>query len=202
MRISYALALSALLLFPTVPATAQEVYFPKNALGRDVRSDQRKAMWYSHELNVLGEPSFFRLASNTSSESYRFLWLRTFHPPVAIRLDLQGDGSGILTTKTASGEAGFPYTVKELAQTVSCPIERERTQALLRQITEAGFWSLTPETHDQTGTDGAQWIIEGVKQGTYHFVDRWSPRDGVIHELGLMFIFDLAKMKIPKEQVY
>ena len=202
MRASHGLAFSALLFVLTASATAQEAYFPKNALGRDVRSDQRKAMWYSHELKVLGEPSFFKLANNPSSESYRFLWLRTFHPPIAIRLDLQADGSGILTTKTANGEAGFPYTVKQLAKSGSRTIERERIQALLGRLTRAGFWSLPPETYDQTGTDGSQWIIEGIKQGTYHFVDRWSPDEGSVRELGLMFIFDLAQMKIPEDQVY
>ena len=28
------------------------------------------------------------------------------------------------------------------------------------------------------GVDGAQWIFEGVKDSTYHVVDRWSPDNG------------------------
>jgi hypothetical protein len=42
----------------------------------------------------------------------------------------------------------------------------------------------------ETGLDGAQWLIEGRRGQTYHAIDRWSPR-GTVHDLGSLF-FDLA----------
>ena len=56
--------------------------------------------------------------------------------------------------------------------------------------------------NDQEGTDGSQWVIEGVRAGRYHVVDRWTPSKGVVRELGLMLAFDLAKMDIPKNEIY
>jgi hypothetical protein len=54
----------------------------------------------------------------------------------------------------------------------------------------------------KTVVDGAQWIIEGARNGTYHIVDRWSPEDGEIRALGLLILNDLAKMKLAAKEVY
>jgi len=33
-------------------------------------------------------------------------------------------------------------------------------------------------------------------------IDRWTPEKGVARELGMMLAFDLAKMSIPKREIY
>jgi len=195
------LPIASLLVFCAF-ATAQETYFPKNALADDSRSDQFKTYWYSHALKVLAEPSLLELAKNSSSESYRFLWLRTFHHPVAIRLDVRPDGTGALTKKVGSGSAGFPYTVRLVIENVSRPLTREQTQGFLAMLIRLGFWSLPSHINDQTGTDGSQWVIEGVKEGKYHVVDRWSPDAGAVRELGLSLALEMAYMNVPKDELY
>ena len=55
---------------------------------------------------------------------------------------------------------------------------------------------------DTAGCDGSQWIIEGIKKGKYHVVDRWSPAKGAVHDLGLAFALGLAQLRIPKDQLY
>jgi hypothetical protein len=78
------------LLVAVLTATAQDEFFPKHAFANDSRNDQFRSDWYSRELRILDEPSLLAIAKDASSESYRFLWLRTFHHPVAIRVDLRG----------------------------------------------------------------------------------------------------------------
>jgi len=73
---------------------------------------------------------------------------------------------------------------------------------LLAQLRRVDFWSLPSHTDEENGADGAEWIIEGVKEGKYHVVRRWSPEKGPIRELGLVFVFGMAQMNIPKDQVY
>jgi len=87
----------------TLALSAQDSYFPKGALSDYDRVDIGKADWYSGQLRALDEPSLLEEAKNPSLESYRFVWLRTFHHPVAVRLDIMADGSGKLTVKIASG---------------------------------------------------------------------------------------------------
>ena len=69
-------------------------------------------------------------------------------------------------------------------------------------VSKSGFWKAPNPVNDQKGTDGSQWIIEGVRGGKYHVVDRWSPTSGAARELGNFLAFDLAKLSIPKNEIY
>lgn len=100
------LAILSLFLFG-ITSIAQVVYFPKNAFSGNLRDDRFVSDWYSRNLMALKEPSLFEKQKTLTNVSYRFVWLRTFHHPVAIRLDLKADGTGILTTKVASGAGGY-----------------------------------------------------------------------------------------------
>jgi hypothetical protein len=177
---------------------AQGQYFPRSSL--DSRGSELKSQWYSSQLRALQEPSLLSLSKSPSAESYRFLWLRTFNHPIAIRLDPKPDGTSILTTKVASGSGGFHPGV--LSENSSQVLSKERTQAFLTRVNELNFWEAPNPVNDQRGTDGSQWIIEGVKAGQYHVVDRWSPKDGVARQLGFLLAFDLAKINLPKGEIY
>ena len=96
-----------LLLCPLVSAFAQEPYFPQGILGDDAQGDLFRSNWYSKHLKALEESSLFQMAKASSAESYRFVWLRTFHYPVIVRVDIKSDGSGELTTKVSSGAGGY-----------------------------------------------------------------------------------------------
>lgn len=179
-------------------AQCQVQYFPKSSL--DSGGDGFKAHWYSLQLRALEEPSLFRLADIPASESYRFLWLRTFNHPISIRIDLKPDGTGILTTKIANGAGG--YSPGALIENSSRTLKAEEVRAFLFRVERVGFWKARNPVNDQRGTDGSQWVIEGVKKGKYHVVDRWSPSGGVAHDLGLMLAFDLAKVDVPENEIY
>jgi hypothetical protein len=173
-------------------------YFPSASL--DLRQDHFKSDWYSAQLDALQEPSLYQMASTPDAESYRFLWLRSFHHPVAVRLDVKADGTSVLVSKIASGAGGFRPGV--LSEHQSHLLSKEETSAFISKVKESGFWKAPNPVNDQRGTDGSQWIIEGVKGGHYHVVDRWSPTSGVARELGLVMAFDLAKISVPTNDVY
>lgn len=182
----------------TLPCRAQ--FFPKSSLDSNSRVDSRKAQWYSKQLEALREPSLFALAKDREAESYRFLWLRTFHHPVAVRLDRRQDGSWVLVTKVASGAGG--YSPGRLVTNTSQGVLTADAQRFLSAVQEVGFWSAPNPIDDQTGTDGSQWIVEAVKAGHYHAVDRWTPKDGPARALGQFLAFDLARLTIPANEIY
>ncbi len=182
---------------------AQDNYFPQKAFSDDGWSGQFKADWYSNELKVLEEPSLLKKANDRSSESYRFLWLRTSLHPIAIRIDLRADGTAILTTKIGNGEAGFPHAkTAQPVQKISRPLTREQTQAFLGRVEKAGFWALPSFLNDRSGPEGSEWVLEAAKKGKYRVVSRWSPKEQEVRDLGLMFALDLAQMKIPQDELY
>src|SRR5437879_3871084 len=78
---------------------ADEVrYFPVTAFGENLKSNQDWIALYSKYLESFQEPSLLeRSKSSPSSQSYRFLWLRSFHRPISVRLDVGSDGNGQLT---------------------------------------------------------------------------------------------------------
>jgi len=178
----------------------QEAYFPKGVLSDYDRLDNTIARQYTDQLRGLDEPSLLEEAKNPSLESYRFVWLRTFHHPIAVRLDIMADGTGRLTTKIGSGAGG--YEPGMLIENTSRSIEREQIKKFLRQIKNVGFWDLPSYDNTDMGQDGSAWIIEGVKDGKYHVADRWSPSKGPVHKLGMTLAMTFANLKIPKDEYY
>ena len=197
----------------------QTAYFPSGSFD-DSNTDVFMADWYSHELRVLDEPPLSRESSAASPgssssgvvESYRFLWLRTFDPPIAVRMDVKADGTGTVTTKVADGQAGFPETSKRVVEKRSRVLTREQTGAFLAQINRVNFWGIVtnidPGDAMDVQTDGSEWVLEGVKGDKYHVVARWSPDVNRMHgckaifDLGMTLAVDLAQLKIPKDKMY
>jgi hypothetical protein len=173
-------------------------YFPPGTLEND------RERWYSRNLAALKEPSLYELSKDPKRESYRFLWLRTFNHPIAVRVDVNESGSGLMTIKESNGRGG--YAPGALFINKSAKIDRLVVSNLLvDQISSQGFWNLSteePPPENVVQLDGAQWILEAVRGGQYKLVDRWSPKEGPVRNLGILMAIDLAHLKLLYEEVY
>ena len=175
--------------------------FPRGSLGPTGDLDEFKNRWYSGNLKALQEPALYPMAKDKSIECYRFLWLRSFSHPISVRLSHHGKDEWILKLKIAGGAAGFhPHS---LIEEETMHLRDANIQEFLSQIDSLGFWKApNPLLNDQVGTDGSQWIIEGVKDGNYHVIDRWSPKSGIARELGWRLMFNLGGLEVPKQEIY
>ena len=154
---------------------SQESYFPPKAFGNGQWADSEASL-YSFILRKLEEPPLFTKAQKPSVEAYRFLWLRTFHNPVAVLMEVQADNSSILTIKVADGHAGFPRTVTKLIQNTTRALSRQQTDEFRRKVQTQGFWNVvTRDNGGPAATDCDGWILEGVEKGNYHVVARAIP---------------------------
>jgi hypothetical protein len=197
MRLRFALAIISVL---STTAMAQVKYFPAGSLAADSKSNEFVSNWYSGQLAALEEPSLWESSKTQKIESYRFLWLRTFHHPVAIRMVVNADGTSRLTKKISSGAGG--YAPGKWIENEAIDLTKEQTDWFLRKIAENRFWQLSSFQETPGGCDGSQWIIEGTKNGSYHLVDRWTPRNGEVHAIGLAMMKELAKLKVPAKELY
>ncbi|HEX6772733.1 MAG TPA: hypothetical protein VF126_11950 [Acidobacteriaceae bacterium] len=195
-------------LLSTVAPVHTDDYFPKNVFGSS-KLDSFRAEFYLAHLKFLHEPSLLLESRDRKAQSYRFLWLRTFHHAVVIRLDILSDGTGTLVTKMSSGGAGFGMPDRKIIEDVSRPVSRAEVQSLLAVLDEKHFMKIPSYiTHDQTGTDGSEWVLEGVRDGQYHVVARWTPCNHsgsgkqVVCSIGRTFAFDLGHLPIPENEVY
>jgi hypothetical protein len=190
-------AICLLLMSLFIQATSKH-YFPDGSLDR--RGDNFKTDWYSRQLIALEEPSLSEMAKISTAESYRFIWLRSFHHPIVVRLEPKQDGTSLLTVKIGSGAGGYPPG--KLSESYTRMLTVQQTQRFLALLTQTDFWRLPNPVDDNPGEDGSQWLIEGVKGGKYHVVDRWSPKKGPVRELGMMLAFELAGIKVPTQEIY
>ena len=99
--------------------------------------------WYGRHLTAMGERA---LCPSASATSYRFLWLRTFHHPVAIRVDRTDTGS-FLTAHELSGAGG--YKPGSLIRTQARALSDSEWSTLERAIFAAEFWQLQDSLRDQ-----------------------------------------------------
>jgi hypothetical protein len=191
----------ALLLLICGSSVGQQ-YFPDGVFEQQKKANDFVVGWYSEQLKALVEPSLWETSKNAKEQAYRFLWLRSFHHPVVVRLSVNSDGTGTLVTKVANGQGG--YKAGKLIENRTTQLSKQEVQGFLDRVEELKYWEL-PTREEKTnviGVDGAQWVVEGVRNGTYKVVDRWSPEKGPIRNLGLMMTIDLAGMKLLYQEVY
>ena len=186
------------------------VFRPFNYLSDD---DRQTREWYSSSLDFLEQPSLSCGAIQTE-ETYRLVWLRSFHPSVAIQVTRSGS-SYLVDVAMGNDKRKSGKPLRRIHRTLSSQ-EWRRIAAGLQKI---DFWNL-PANKQPAGyfepkppppgaerdvvilsaqKDGAQWIIEG-RTDRYHVIDRWSDADDVI-AVGRIFI-ELSGLKIPDEDIY
>lgn len=184
---------------------APGAYFPPGTFGPAGDDDAFVVSWYSKHLRALREPSVAALAGK-QGHAYRFLWLRTFDPPIALRVDVAPDGSGTLTVKATSGRGGYEPGTLVTYQRRAMP--RAEVRQFLARLSTARFWALPTREPaiEEDGSitvkaDGAQWILEGARRGRYHVASRWSPEPGAYREAALWLV-RLAGLRIEPDRIY
>lgn len=173
---------------------AEMVYFPKGA-----------EHWYPKHLEAMKEPSLFQQSTNKSIEQYRFLWLRTFHKPIAVRVWKESTGITLRVVRL-SGAGG--YDPGKIEHEESFALTADQWKELLKLLRKSSFWDLPTAEKNAGGYDGSQWILEGQAAGKYHVVDRWTPSfDGENRHLESFvaccrYLLTLSKQEIPKKDDY
>jgi len=165
-------------------------YFP------DQINDFRQS-WYGKQTSAMGEARIFNLAKPDGRLIFRFIWLRTFHHPMCVRLEHGKNGRTVLYGKEINGAGGYEPGI--LITDRKIELTAQLYEAFKEKLASVNFAQMATEEKDLEGKDGAQWIFELNDNGRYHVVDRWCP-DGSIRELGL-WLLEAARLK-PKEHVY
>lgn len=159
-------------------------YFPERAFYQDEKRDRFVSNWYTRYLGQMNEPSLL-VSRSDQNASYRFLWLRSFHPTVVVRLWSNGE-KRMLSVKEIS--------LKNQTQSNQLLVDQTRTLkdeewiTFVKLVEESCFWTVPTTTNGPIAMDGAWWVLEGVQQGYYHVATRQSPDSGSYRELGLYML--------------
>ena len=116
---------------------------------------------YARYLAPMHEPDLAR--SSDTTETYRALWLRSFHEAVSVRIFPMGDSLVVITVQGNRRD--------------STALPARAWSILHLRDAMKRFWTTTPIPlpNGAIGLDGARWILEGRHGTQYHAVDWWSP---------------------------
>jgi hypothetical protein len=101
---------------------------------------------------------------------------------------LRGVRSRCITLEFYSGDRGAGgYEPGRLTHDETQTLITADVETLQNMLRTDEFWAL-PSHVEESGMDGAQWILE-VREGTrYHYIDRWCPQDGVANDVGRILL--------------
>jgi hypothetical protein len=163
---------------------------------------------YTNILIALHEPKLYNQPTN--KQIFRFTWVRSFDNPISIRIENDND-KYVLYWKTSNGiNSNKPGEIvidksKELRK-----VDWQQFNDLLNKI---DFWNLNTLEFERKlyddyweyilnqGTDGAQWILEGVEKNKFHVVERWSP-ENTEYEKCCLYLLSLTDLQISKDKIY
>ena len=175
---------------------------PSGILSARPSLDSFVVAWYSQQLSALREGRMAVGIPHGTQEAYRFLWLRSFHHPVAIRVYSSQTGA-VAVTSEAAGAGG--YAPGSVTRRDSVVLSDREWHALTVLIEREKFWDRPAVDTSRAGLDGAEWVVEGRWDTRYTLVSRWSPRDtdstAFMRTLGLAFL-RVGHVVVPPAEVY
>lgn len=153
--------------------------------------------WYSKRLRDLKESPLLSLTDE--DETYRFLWLRSFHNPIAIHISKTGSRPFMVVKELRRMDRNDP---REFLEEHSRSFTIPEWNGFMLRLEVARYWQL-PANESLFAEDGAQWILEGYREGRYHVVDRQTPAAGAYRDACLYLLQKSGLLTtIPSEQVY
>ena len=157
--------------------------------------DEFVVNWYSEFLHAMKEPLLFN--RKIDKEIFRFTWLRAFDKPMTFRFEKKNDRY-ILYWKVLSGTDGYEPGKIEIER-LKMLTEKEWAE-FIQLVEKANFWKMDLG-RSSIGTDGSEWIMEGVNQSDYRVVSVWSPSQGSFYN-ACDYLISLTNLKITDKKKY
>ena len=132
--------------------------------------------------NTFHERPLLDYAREGNAQIYRFSCFLSFGPPVAVRLEVNAAGRGVIFLKQLISQRS-PEIRSRRYKVATDDVER-----LLTLIASFDFWDMAPAIPEPPDTDGSTWLLEGTRNGVFHAVSRSSPEEGAFHDAMLFFL--------------
>lgn len=196
---------------PIDPAAA--AFFPKEA-----QLNNSLKQWYHSHLSAMGEKSFRSLSKKDTVYRFLWLRSFHHPISVSIKILNHGNGGAILHAVELDGADTYGAPKGKQLRSFSYRYFPKLTKELIAKIETSNFWTIPtnddfvqpseiPDELRKTPLgnsgnigsrfkfvpilyrfDGAQWVMEGWKEGKYRLVRRCSPREGSFRELCVIFL--------------
>ena len=171
-----------------------EFYFPFNE-NNNIKIENSLSKftnkWYSENLQSMNEPIIYNLKEK-NIEIYRLTILPTFDKPFTYRISKYNNKINIIFKET-NGTGG--YETGKLIENKIKLVKEKNWRNLESKLSKIDFWKMKTFSDSMKIKDGSEWILEGYKNGNYHFVTRTSPDAYQFNEIDKEFGFFLNYFK-------
>jgi hypothetical protein len=184
-------------------------YFPADSLIKDIKNWStnysinllkelknvtNKLNGYSDELKWLKEPNFI---NENNKQVYRFLWSRSFHMPIVIRMERKKENITISWKQSYHDETTDIYDPGTLFQK---DITWRQWRKFEKMLAKIDYWSMYAMGKSDI-MDGSYWILEASINGKHKITER----QGSVYKQYtncLKYLIRLTDLKIPKKEIY
>jgi hypothetical protein len=189
-----------------VACQAPEDYFEPGVLCPEYPDvDDLMREFSSLALAAMNEPSLLP-SCQRGERVCRFLWLRSFDAPVAVRLAECSEGLTGTVTILAGTTGDDPLQFGPIETRRQWHLPNTSWDELARRVDAAGFWTAPPYSEEEIFVaDGATWILELCDGHRRRVVIRKSPEEnGPFHAYRELCLTMLrwAGLRWPADQVY
>jgi hypothetical protein len=180
-------------------ALTDDSYFQIKTKGGTEGVTAFEAQWYGKCLERMKEPRLPELATNVNAEVYRMTIFPTWGNAIAVRVSRRGE-SYSLSARRLNGQAGFE--AGKLVEEKDIELGAEDSKALEVLVQNLNFFQFSTDD-GFIGTDGDEWILEGVSGGRYHVAKRWCAGESVYNpnKRGLTAFLALCKFLVDKSSL-
>ena len=144
-------------------------------------------------LERMKEPCLYAATPDEASESYRFIWLRSFDEPVIIRMEKR-DSQYRLTWKVGKGVGG--KKLKQKGHRLISATEWDQFKKLMETVR---FDDL-PNERWVNMTDGATWLLEHKNASRYKAHKTNYPEESI--KESCLYLINLTRLRIKKRDIY
>ena len=162
----------------------------------EIKSGKRKVEWMETQLTSLKESCLFNKEIPPNSAVYRFTWIRSFHNPIAIRIEKNENGI-MLFWKVGKGAGG--YAPKGLKKSGKKKLSLKKWMELESLPNNLNFDNQPNEKYTPM-IDGATWTLERKKPDSFKAHDTKSPSKEFSN--ACIYLIKLANIKMKKEDKY
>jgi hypothetical protein len=138
------------------------------------------------------------LALSGADEAYRLMWLRSFHDPVAVRIQSSAAHATLVAVELDGSDAKNPTEIRQRWERRLSEGDWARLRAA---IEAAHFWDEQTVDPKPPGYDGSEWVLEGKRGGVYHVAERQSPEYNPFRAAGDALLA-ASWLSFPKDEVY
>ncbi len=203
------------------------VFFPKEA-----QLSNMLKQWYHFHLSAMGEKSFRTLSKQDTVYRFLWVRLFHHPISVSVKILNHGNGGAILHAVELDGGDIYGAPKGKQLRNFSRRYFPKLSKELLAKIETSKFWTIAQNDDLIQPTeipaefrnvplgnsshvasrfrfvptlsrfDGAQWVMEGWKEGKYRLVRRYSPNEGEFRELCVIFLLLAGLYPSKGQEIY